>query len=72
MLTILANQARTVLNPSDDYHRREPNLSTGATVALVVGGVILVPIVIWGVIAALAVNAVSGASQDFNNNLPSY
>lgn len=68
MLTLASNSLRTVLNPSDDFTRRahrQPNLSTGATVALVVGGIIVVPIVIWGIIAAMAVKSVSNAQNDF-------
>ena len=71
MLAIASNHVRNVLNPSDDYlrhHGRHGNLSTGATVALVVGGVILLPIVIWGIVATVAVKSVGNAAN--NNRLP--
>jgi len=64
MLTMLANHTRPILNPSADYSARsarQQNLSTGATVALVVGAVILVPIIMWGVVATTVINKVSNA-----------
>jgi len=73
MLTLLANHARPILNPSADYSARsarQQNLSTGATVALVVGGLIVVPMIIFGIIAAVGVNAVTNAANNSSNRLP--